>query len=332
MSLVKVKNLTISFKQYDNIVYAVRGISFEINQGESLGVVGESGSGKSVTFMTVMGLMNSPTSIVEADLIEIDGINVLDKSKENIKKIRGKIAAMVFQDSMTSFDPLHTIGYQIAETIVTHKNIDNKKALKQAEHLLERVEIQNANKVLNYYPHQLSGGMLQRAMIAMALSCEPKLLIADEPTTALDVTIQAQIFELMEKLKKENDTAIILITHDMGVVAELADNVAVMYMGNIVEAGTADDVLRRPTHPYTKALLESVPVLGRGKNQDINPIKGSTPDPYNRPVGCQFAPRCNWQTESCDIMPEITQINETHQIRCHKYEQFFEKYNEKRNS
>ena len=156
MSLVKVKNLRISFKQYDNIVHAVRGISFEINQGESLGIVGESGSGKSVTFMTVMGLMNSPTSIVEADLIEIDGINVLDQSKENIKKIRGKIAAMVFQDSMTSFDPLHTIGYQIAETIITHKNIDNKEALKKAEHLLERVEIQNADKVLNYYPHQLS--------------------------------------------------------------------------------------------------------------------------------------------------------------------------------
>ena len=187
-------------------------------------------------------------------------------------------------------------------------------------------------KRVDEYPHSYSGGMRQRAMIAMAMACNPKILIADEPTTALDVTIQAQIFELMEKLKEENDTAIILITHDMGVVAELADNVAVMYMGNIVEAGTADDVLRRPTHPYTKALLESVPVLGRGKNQDINPIKGSTPDPYNRPIGCQFAPRCNWQTESCDVMPEITQINKTHQIRCHKYEQFFEKYNEKRDS
>ena len=169
-------------------------------------------------------------------------------------------------------------------------------------------------------------------MIAMAMACNPKILIADEPTTALDVTIQAQIFELMDKLKKENDTAIILITHDMGVVAELADNVAVMYMGNIVEAGTADDVLRRPTHPYTKALLESVPVLGRGKDQEINPIKGSTPDPYNRPVGCQFAARCNWKTESCDVMPEIEQINETHQIRCHKYEQFFESYNGKRDT
>ena len=153
--------------------------------------------------------------------------------------------------------------------------------------------------------------MRQRAMIAMAMACNPKILIADEPTTALDVTIQAQIFELMDKLKKENDTAIILITHDMGVVAELADNVAVMYMGNIVEAGTADDVLRRPTHPYTRALLDSVPVLGRGKNQDINPIKGSTPDPYDRPIGCQFAPRCNWKTESCDVMPEIQQINES---------------------
>lgn len=173
MSLVKVKNLTINFKQYDNIVEAVRGISFEINQGESLGVVGESGSGKSVTFMTVMGLLNSPTSIIKADLIEIDGINVLERSKENIKKIRGKIAAMVFQDSMTSFDPLHTIGYQIAETIITHKNIDKKEALKKAEQLLERVEIQNSDKVLNYCPPQLSGGMLQRAMIAMALSCDP---------------------------------------------------------------------------------------------------------------------------------------------------------------
>ena len=198
--------------------------------------------------------------------------------------------------------------------------------------LMESVNLPDKKNLFRSYPHEISGGQRQRVMIALALALEPALLIADEPTTALDVTIQAQIYELMDKLKQENDTAIILITHDMGVVAELADNVAVMYMGNIVEAGTADDVLRRPTHPYTKALLESVPVLGRGKDQDINPIKGSTPDPYNRPVGCQFAPRCNWKTESCDIMPEIQQINETHQIRCHKYEQFFENYNEKRDT
>ena len=267
MSLVKVKNLTISFKQYDSIVNAVRGISFEINQGESLGVVGESGSGKSVTFMTVMGLMNSPTSIVEADLIEIDGINVLDKSKENIKKIRGKIAAMVFQDSMTSFDPLHTIGYQIAETIVTHKNIDNKKALKQAEHLLERVEIQNANKVLNYYPHQLSGGMLQRAMIAMALSCEPKLLIADEPTTALDVTVQAQILQLLTDIQQETNMSFVMITHDLGVIAETVDRVLVMYSGKIMENSNVFDIFNKPKHPYTRALIDSIPGREAGKKR-----------------------------------------------------------------
>ena len=267
MSLVKVKNLTISFKQYDNIVNAVRGISFEINQGESLGIVGESGSGKSVTFMTVMGLMNSPTSIVEADLIEIDGINVLDKSKENIKKIRGKIAAMVFQDSMTSFDPLHTIGYQIAETIVTHKNINNKEALKQAEHLLERVEIQNANKVLNYYPHQLSGGMLQRAMIAMALSCEPKLLIADEPTTALDVTVQAQILQLLTDIQQETNMSFVMITHDLGVIAETVDRVLVMYSGKIMENSNVFDIFNQPKHPYTKALIDSIPGREPGKKR-----------------------------------------------------------------
>ena len=267
MSIVKVKNLKISFKQYDNIVHAVRGISFDINQGESLGVVGESGSGKSVTFMTVMGLLNSPTSIIEADLIEIDGINVLDQSKENIKKIRGKIAAMVFQDSMTSFDPLHTIGYQIAETIMTHKNIDKKDALKKTEHLLERVEIQNANKVINYYPHQLSGGMLQRAMIAMALSCEPILLIADEPTTALDVTVQAQILQLLTDIQQETNMSFVMITHDLGVIAETVDRVLVMYSGKIMENSYVLDIFNKPKHPNTKALIDSIPGREPGKKR-----------------------------------------------------------------
>mgnify|MGYP003324352818 FL=1 len=334
---LSVKNLKTFFYTNNRCNKAVNGVSFDVEKGKTLCIVGESGCGKSVTAATIMQLLPTLSRIEEGEIIfrkddKTVNIEKLEKNGKEMRNIRGSDIAMIFQDPMTALNPVYTVGFQISENLKYHTNLNRKEIREKSISLLNDMGIPLPEKRVDEYPHSYSGGMRQRAMIAMAMACNPKILIADEPTTALDVTIQAQIFELMEKLKEENDTAIILITHDMGVVAELADNVAVMYMGNIVEAGTADDVLRRPTHPYTKALLESVPVLGRGKNQDINPIKGSTPDPYNRPVGCQFAPRCNWQTESCDVMPEITQINKTHEIRCHKYEQFFEKYDEKRNS
>ena len=325
-TVLSIRHLTTEFALPSGNGKAVDDLSFEILKGETLGIVGESGCGKSMTALSILNLVPSPPGNISSGEIFLENRNLLKLDDRQMREVRGKDISMIFQEPMTSLNPVLTIGYQIEEVLQKHLGLSKADARKKTTGLLELVKIPEAEKRALQFPHQLSGGMRQRAMIAMAMACNPKILIADEPTTALDVTIQAQIFELMDKLKKENDTAIILITHDMGVVAELADNVAVMYMGNIVEAGTADDVLRRPTHPYTKALLESVPVLGRGKNQDINPIKGSTPDPYNRPIGCQFAPRCNWQTESCDVMPEITQINETHQVRCHKYEQFFEKY------
>ncbi|WP_320989025.1 ABC transporter ATP-binding protein, partial [Hungatella sp.] len=226
-------------------------------------------------------------------------------------------------DPMTALNPVYTIGGQIEEMIRSHnKNVSKKEARETALKLLTDMGIPNPQKRIDQYPHEFSGGMRQRAMIAMAMSCNPKVLIADEPTTALDVTIQAQIFELMDHLKKNYNTAIMLITHDMGVVCELADDVAVMYMGNIIESGSAEEVLDHPTHPYTRALLKSIPVLGRGAEQDINPIKGSTPDPYNRPPGCQFAPRCDYACPECDkCMPEEVQLGGTHMVRCARYQE-----------
>ena len=233
-----------------------------------------------------------------------------------MRDIRGSEIAMIFQDPMTALNPVYSIGFQIRENLQYHTDLGGAERRARTTELLRDMGIPLPDMRAGEFPHQFSGGMRQRAMIAMAMACNPKILIADEPTTALDVTIQAQIFELMETLKREHGTAIMLITHDMGVVAELADDVAVMYMGNIVEAGTVDDILRRPRHPYTKALLASIPVLGRGRKQAIEAIRGVTPDPYDRPHGCQFAPRCDFATEECASMPDEEWTNDTHRVRC----------------
>ena len=240
-----------------------------------------------------------------------------------MRALRGKDIAMIFQDPMTALNPVYTIGWQISEMIRSHdKSVSKAEARERALKLLTDMGIPNPQKRIDQYPHEFSGGMRQRAMIAMAMSCNPKVLIADEPTTALDVTIQAQIFELMDHLKKNYNTAIMMITHDMGVVCELADDVAVMYMGNIIESGSAEEVLDHPTHPYTKALLKSIPILGKGANQDINPIKGSTPDPYKRPPGCQFEPRCDYACEECKkAMPDEHMLGGTHMVRCTRYQE-----------
>jgi len=326
---LSVKNLKTYFYTNNRCNKAVNGVSFEIKKGKTLCIVGESGCGKSVTAATIMQLLPTLSRIEEGEIIFYKGdekINIekLPRNGKEMRNIRGSDIAMIFQDPMTALNPVYTVGFQIGENLKYHTDLNKKEIREKTISLLRDMGIPLPEKRVDEYPHSYSGGMRQRAMIAMAMACNPKILIADEPTTALDVTIQAQIFELMAKLKKEYDTAIMLITHDMGVVAELADNVAVMYMGNIVESGSVGDVLRRPTHPYTKALLDSVPVLGRGKDQNIQPIKGSTPDPYDRPIGCQFAPRCNWADQSCEVMPEISNVTSTHEVRCHKYKEIFQ--------
>ena len=317
-TVLEVRDLEVNF--YNNVL---RGVSFNLEKGKIMCIVGESGCGKSVTANSVMGLLPDLSRIEKGEIHFYDAgkdirIDRLKRKGKEMREIRGNGISMIFQDPMTALNPVFTVGYQINEALLYHNMARNKRDAKEkAIGLLKDMGIPLPEKRVDEYPYQFSGGMCQRAMIAMAMSCQPKVLIADEPTTALDVTIQAQIFELMLQLKNEKDAAILLITHDMGVVAELADNVAVMYMGNIVESGDAEAVLTRSAHPYTKALIQSIPVLGRGKKQDLQPIKGSTPDPYNRPKGCQFAPRCAYATELCQAeMPDEVEIEPGHKCRC----------------
>ena len=322
-TLLNVRDLEVNFYNNERCNKVLRGVSFNLEKGKIMCIVGESGCGKSVTANAIMGLLPDLSRIEKGEIHFYDEgkdirIDKLKRKGKEMREIRGSGISMIFQDPMTALNPVFTVGYQINESLLYHKMAKNKaEAREQSIRLLKDMGIPLPEKRVDEYPYQFSGGMCQRAMIAMAMSCQPKVLIADEPTTALDVTIQAQIFELMLKLKNEKDAAILLITHDMGVVAELADNVAVMYMGNIVESGDAEAVLTRSAHPYTKALIQSIPVLGRGKKQDLQPIKGSTPDPYNRPKGCQFAPRCEFATEQCkEEMPPEVQLEPGHYCRC----------------
>ena len=316
-NVITVKNLKTYFYSNNRCNKAVNGVSFDIRKGRTLCVVGESGCGKSVTASSIIQLLPKLSRIEEGEITyhsEEKGDIVLSKLKRNSKEMRsfrGSDIAMIFQDPLTALNPVYKVGWQITENILQHEDVTKQEARKRALDLLKQMGIPEPEKRIDQYPHEYSGGMRQRAMIAMAMSCNPKVLLADEPTTALDVTIQAQIFELMEKLKTEYDTAILLITHDMGVVSELADDVIVMYMGNVIESGTAREVLKKPAHPYTQALLASIPILGRGKDQQIEPIRGMTPDPYNRPPGCQFEPRCDFACDKCrEAMPDA--VSYTH--------------------
>ncbi len=300
MRLVEIEDLAVNFRQFEGVVQAVRGVSFDLASGESLGIVGESGSGKSVTCSALLRLLREPPATISARKLHLGGVDMLRADKKTISSIRGRVAAMVFQDPMTSLDPVFTIGHQIVETITAHKRASKKEALGRAIQLLKRVEIKNAEAVVRYYPHQLSGGMLQRVMIAMALSCEPAVLIADEPTTALDVTIQAQILQLIKDIQSETGMGLVMITHDLGVIAETVDRVVVMYGGRVMETGPVEAIFAAPLHPYTRALLASIPGQTPGK-QRLTEIPGSSPNPAEPPSGCPFHPRCPAAIDACRV-------------------------------
>lgn len=316
--LLKVKNLKVSFHTYSGEVQAVRGISFEMNEGETLAIVGESGSGKTVTSKAIMGLINKhPAEIKSESKILFEESNILEYSKKQWQDYRGKCAGMIFQDPMTSLNPTMKIGQQIEEGIILHEQISKSEAREKAVELLRKVNIPNPEERMNQYPHEFSGGMRQRVVIAIALACNPKLLIADEPTTALDVTVQAQILNLLKEIQKKNGTSIIMITHDLGVVAGIAKKIAVMYAGKIVEIGTVKEIFDNPQHPYTFALLNAVPRLDIENKSELHVIPGTPPDLISPPKGCGFATRCKYCMDICrNIPPEYTELSETHKSMC----------------
>jgi oligopeptide/dipeptide ABC transporter ATP-binding protein len=297
--LLRVENLRTYFGTSKGTLRAVDGVDLEIPQGGTLGVVGESGSGKSVTALSVMRLVEVPGRIEPGSKILFEGRDLATLGERELGKIRGNEIAMIFQEPMTSLNPVFTVGNQISEAVRLHQGLGKKDAMARAVELMRLVGIPSAERRVNDYPHQMSGGMRQRVMIAMALSSDPKLLIADEPTTALDVTVQAQILELMKELRERLGMAIMLITHDLGVVAEMVDEVAVMYAGRVVERGPVEEIFSSPQHPYTEALLESIPLLGMRYTEKLKAIRGTVPNPLEWPAGCRFAPRCDYAFEKC---------------------------------
>jgi oligopeptide transport system ATP-binding protein len=314
--LLSVEDLRVEFWTERGTIYAVNGVSFDIAAGETLGIVGESGCGKSVTSLAILGILSRAGRVVGGSAT-FEGRDLVGLSDDELRTIRGKDIAMIFQDPMTSLNPVLTIGRQIREALETHFGMDRAQANKRAGELLDRVGIPSAKARLRDYPHQFSGGMRQRAMIAMALACEPKLIIADEPTTALDVTIQAQILDLLRELVRERDTALILITHDLGVVAGMCERVNVMYAGLFMETGTAEQVFARPRHPYTVGLLQSVPRLDAVRKTALNPIEGNPRDMLQAPQFCPFAPRCRYEVEaSRQEVPPLEQIEPGHKVAC----------------
>ena len=313
--LLEVNDVETEFKVKRGTVKAVNGVSFEVDKGEILAVVGESGSGKSVTSLSVMGLIRDPGRVAGGEIL-FNGENLLKKSTKEMQAVRGDKISMIFQEPMTSLNPVYRVKDQIMETILTHTTMNKKEALKRAIEMLDLVGIPAPEQRVNDYPHQMSGGMRQRVMIAMALACDPELLIADEPTTALDVTIQAQILDLINRLREKLGMAVLLITHDLGVVAETADKVVVMYCGRVVEQATVEQLFTKPLHPYTQGLLDSIPKMDEDRER-LYMIKGIVPDPIHLPKGCSFADRCDKCMEKCrEHMPKLSVTEDGRKVRC----------------
>ncbi len=315
--ILEVKDLHVSFDTYAGEVQALRGVTFDLNKGSVIAIVGESGCGKSVTAKSIMKLIPMPPGRFKKGNIIFNGKDITNYTRRQMEAIRGSEIGMIFQDPMTSLSPTMLVGMQIAEGVMQHQRISKKQALQKSVEMLKLVGIPNPESRISQYPHEFSGGMRQRAMIAIALACNPKLLIADEPTTALDVTIQAQILDLMKELKKKIDTSIILITHDLGVVADIAERVIVMYAGKVVESGYIDEIFYNPKHPYTWGLLKSVPRLDSGNKENLIPITGTPPDLFSPPKGCGFAARCKYAMKVCYMMqPETIEIQKGHNAAC----------------